>query len=106
MEKKIKVNWAFSALEMLAELHEYLGESSEKSADKYIDGIYKSVKKLENHPESCAPCKNQKLRDNGYRCCKFKNHLIIYEFSNNVVDILAVIHSKRNPSNLGDIAKS
>ncbi len=101
----MKINWAFSALEMLAEIHEYISEKSEISADKYIDGIYKSVKKLENHPESCAPCRNQKLSDPGYRCCKYKNHLIIYEINKDNLDILAVIHSKRNPSNLGDILK-
>ena len=101
----MKVNWSFSALEMLAELHEYISEKSEKSADKYIDGIYESVKKLEEHPESCAPCRNDKLREGGYRCCKFKSHIIIYEFLNNVVNILAIIHSKRNPSSLNDILK-
>lgn len=90
---------------MLAELHEYISEESEKSADNYIDGIYQSIKKLEEHPESCAPCRNEKLKEEGYRCCKYKNHIIIYEFKNKVVDILAIIHSKRNPSSLEDISR-
>ena len=101
----MKINWSFSALEMLAELHEYISEESEKSADNYIDGIYQSIKKLEEHPESCAPCRNEKLKEEGYRCCKYKNHIIIYEFKNKVVDILAIIHSKRNPSSLEDISR-
>lgn len=105
MEEKVKIVWSFSALEMLAELHEYINEISEKSADKYIDGIYKSIEKLEKHPESCSPCKNKKIREAGYRCCKFKNHIIIYLFSNQTVNILAIIHSKRNPSSLEDIIK-
>lgn len=61
MEEKIKVTWSFSALEMLAEIHEYISERSEHSADNYIDGIYESTKKIERHPESCAPCKNPNL---------------------------------------------
>ena len=101
----MKINWSFSALEMLAELHEYISEESEKSADKYIDGIYESVKKLEKHPESCAPCRNEKLREEGYRCCKFRNHIIIYELKNKEVNILAIIHSRRNPSSFEDILK-
>ncbi len=56
----MRINWSFSALEMLAELHEYISEESEKSADKYIDGIYESIKKLEKHPESCSLCRNEK----------------------------------------------
>ena len=105
MEEKTKINWAFSALEMLAEIHEYISEKSEKSADKYIDGIYDSIKKLESHPESCAPCRNSKLREKGYRCCKFKSHIIIYQFIENMVDILAVIHLKRNPTDIEEILK-
>lgn len=52
------------------------------------------------HPESCAPCKNPKLKVAGYRCCNFKNYVIIYEFENDVVNILAIIHSKRNPNDV------
>ncbi len=90
MAQTVKIKWAFSALEMLAELHEYISEKSEKQADKYIDGIYESIKKLEKHPESCGPCINKKLQENEYRCCKFKSHVIIYKFENNQVNILAI----------------
>ena len=51
---------------MLAEVHEYISERSDQAADEYIDGIYDSTKKLERHPESCVPCRNQKLREEGY----------------------------------------
>ena len=99
----MKIFWSFSALEMLAELHEYLSENSEHTANKYIEGIYKSVEKLAQHPESCAPCRNEKLREEGYRCCKFKNHIIIYDVDLNQVNILAIIHTKRNPSRMIDL---
>ncbi len=105
MEEKIKIIWSFSALEMLAEVHEYISEKSEQAADDYIDGVYESTLKLETNPESCAPCRNQKLKEEGYRCCLYKSHIIVYNFSNNKVDILAVIHSKRNPSDLSDLVK-
>ena len=85
---------------MLAQLYEYLSERSGKSADKYIDDIYRTTKKLEKHPESCAPCRNRKLGKKGYRCCNVKQHIIIYEFKSNEVNVLAIIHSKRNPENI------
>lgn len=88
---------------MLAEIHEYIAEKSQMAADKYVDGIYGSVKKLEKHPESCGPCKAEILKERGYRCCKYKSHIIIYRFEYNVVNILAIIHSKRDPSRLDEI---
>ena len=77
------MNWTFSALEMLAEIHDYLSEqSSEFSADKYISELVEYTEKLEKFPESCAPCRNARLKALGYRCCNFKKHIIIYEFEN------------------------
>ncbi|MCB9267306.1 MAG: type II toxin-antitoxin system RelE/ParE family toxin [Lewinellaceae bacterium] len=96
MEEKV-VNWTFTAMEMLAELYEYLSEHSEKSAVKYVDGLVEYTERLKKHPESCAPCKNPKLKQAGFRCCQYRNHVIIYEVNEKSVDILAVIHGKRGP---------
>ena len=104
MDSKTLVNWTFSALEMLAEIHDYLLEFSESSADKYVVELVDFVaKRLEKHPESCPPCKNPKLNAMGFRCCHFKNHNIIYEITEKGVDILAVMHVKRNPKDLDDL---
>jgi plasmid stabilization system protein ParE len=86
---------------MLAEIHDYISEQSgELSADKYINGLVEYTEKLENHPESCAPCRNSKLRELGFRCCNYKKHIIIYDFIDGSVHIHAIIHSKRNPNNI------
>lgn len=86
---------------MLAEIHDYLtDEYGEAFADKYIDELVSYSERLEDHPESCAPCRNPKLRALGYRCCIFEKHIIIYEFNENVVNILAIIHAKRNPDDI------
>ena len=84
-------------MEMLAELYEYLSEHSEKSAVKYVDGLVEYTERLKKHPESCAPCKNPKLKQAGFRCCKYRNHVIIYEVNENSVNILAIIHGIRDP---------
>ena len=100
----IKIKWAFSALEMLTEVHEYISEYSESAADDYIDGIYESVEKLEEHPECCAPCKSRGWREAGYRYCKYRNHLIVYKFEYDTeVNILAIIHVNRSPDNMDKI---
>jgi addiction module RelE/StbE family toxin len=100
VDKKTTVNWTFSALEMLAEIHEYISERSHASAEKYINSLVEATDKLGQHPESCAPCRNPKLKSYGYRCCNVKNHIIIYEYIDETVNILAVIHSKRNPNDI------
>ena len=101
MDEKTVVNWTFSALEMLAEIHDYiLEQSGELSADKYMNELVEYTEKLEKHPESCAPCRNSRLRELGFRCCNFKKHIIIYDFIGGVVNIHAIIHSKRNPDNI------
>lgn len=84
-------------MEMLAELYEYLSEHSEVSAGQYVDGLVEYTDRLNKHPESCAPCRNPKLSEAGFRCCKYRNHIIIYEVNEATVDILAVIHARRNP---------
>ena len=88
---------------MLAEIHDYLMEFSEQAAEKYVDELVGHIaEKLSKHPESCAPCRNPQLASRGYRCCNFKNHIVIYEIMDGVVNVLAVIHSKRNPQDLAD----
>lgn len=100
MEEEIIVNISFSAMEMIEEIHNYKSEYNKKAADKYIDGILKLIQRLTEHPESCAPCRNPKLHKQGYRCCIFKEHLLIYEIEKKMINVLAVIHSKRNPNDI------
>ena len=85
---------------MLAEIHEYKSQESESSAEKYIDDLLESTEKLKKYPEYCAPCRNAILREKGFRCCLFKQHIIVYEVVKKDVKILAVIHSRRSPDNI------
>ena len=103
MEEKIVVIWSSNASDMLEEIHDYINQFSLKAADKYIDGIYDSVARLEKHPESCAPCRNPQLNVAGFRCCLYWNHLIVYEFYQNQVEILAIIYSRMNPDKMIDL---
>lgn len=82
---------------MLSEIYEYIYAHNQLAAGKYIDGIYATIKKLERYPEFCAACRNDKLNKAGYRCCLYKKHIVIYEYLHPKINILAVIHSSRNP---------
>ncbi len=92
----MNIYWSFFALETLSELHEFISQKSEVAADKYVDGIMESVNKLQKHPEACGACRNLKFKAVGYRCCKYKNHIIVYTIEQNQVNIRAVIHARRN----------
>lgn len=94
-----KVNWTFLALEDLAAIHEYKANFSSKSADKYVDALFKYSERFKQHPEICAPCRNPKLFKRKFRCCNFKEHVIIYKYANadNTVSILSILHSRQNP---------
>ena len=105
MEEKVEIVWSESALIMLAELHEYISEESELSADNYVEGIHSSLDKLEKHPEACAICRDKKLAAKGYRCCNYKNHFTVYLFTDKEVRILAIIHTSRSSSSIEEILK-
>lgn len=96
MEDKI-IHWTSNALNQLGSLYEYMTDYSELSGRKYIDGLYAFTERLSKHPESCAPCRHSALKDAGYRCCNFKNHIIIYKLTEIAVVIHGIVHSGRNP---------
>lgn len=87
-------------MEMIEEIYTYKAEYSKTSAHKYVEGILEKIQRLKNYPEACAPCRNPKLQKKGYRCCLYKEHIIIYALEENDINILAVIHSRRNPESL------
>jgi len=104
MDEK-EIRWSHSALEMVAEIHSYKAEWSEKGADQYINDLLENIEKLRQNAEACAPCRNPKLQEMGLRCCLFEDHVIVYEVNPKQVDILAVIHARRNPDTWDETLK-
>lgn len=88
---------------MLAGVHAYIAESSESRADKYVNDLYNTTEKLKKYPEFYPPCRNPKLQTAGFRCAIFKKHIIIYEVTEDAVNILAVMHAKRNPTDFEEL---
>jgi len=102
LEDKI-IHWTANALEQLADLYNYMAERSVLSAEKYVDGLHEFTERLKKHPESCAPCRHASLRDTGYRCCNFRNHIIIYKLTDVAAETRAIVHSRRNPDIFGEL---
>ena len=95
----MKINRSFQALLDLAEIHEYLTDSvSDYFADEFVDEFMAKSKKLEDNPEFYHPCPYKKLQAAGYRCMNFKKYVMIYKVKPSEVEILAVMHSSRNPT--------
>ena len=100
-----KINWSFQALLDLAEIHECLSEQAgDVAADKFVDELMAKTKRLESFPEFYHPCPYPKLQAAGFRCMNFKKYVLIYEVKPNSVEILAVMHSSRNPKKFDDLA--
>jgi plasmid stabilization system protein ParE len=93
-----KINWSFQALLDLSEIHEYLSaQAGDALADKFVDELMGKTKLLESFPEFYHPCPYPRLLAAGFRSMNFKKYVLIYEVKPNSVEILAVMHSSRNP---------
>jgi plasmid stabilization system protein ParE len=102
---KSKINWSFQALLELAEIHEYLTDQvSDDFADQFVDELMAKTKKLEDNPEFYHPCPYKKLLAVGYRCMNYKKYVLIYKVNPAEVEVLAIMHSGRNPKSFDEIA--
>ena len=74
MAQKMIILWSPQAMDLIAELHEYLTEQlGENKADNYIQELFDFTEnKLASHPERISPCINPYLREVGCRCLLFK----------------------------------
>ncbi|HRI61246.1 MAG TPA: type II toxin-antitoxin system RelE/ParE family toxin [Saprospiraceae bacterium] len=99
MEKPKKVNWSATALLMIADTYDYLVEQTgEYFADKFTQELLEFGERLSIKSEQFSYCRNPKLQAKGYRSALFrKKYMVIYQTSETQVDILGVVHSRRNP---------
>jgi plasmid stabilization system protein ParE len=82
-----------SALEDLKGIRDYIAKDSVYYADKFVDGAFKAVERLEQFPESgrmVPEMGNPALREIIYG-----SYRIIYELNISNVQILTVIHGMR-----------
>jgi plasmid stabilization system protein ParE len=100
MEAEKLVNWTANALSMVADIYDYLENiSGEIFSSDYLDQLLAFGNELNVKSEHYSYCRNTKLQEKFYRCALFKKtYILIYNENESVVNILAIIHTKRNPT--------
>ncbi len=105
-EHPTKIDWSFRAMDELTDIRDYLAaQTYDEKADAFIDALLAEVQKLEKNPATFPFCRNQMLQEKGYRCINFKNYIIVYFIESDHVQIVAVMHARRNPKDFDEIAK-
>ncbi|TAE29503.1 MAG: type II toxin-antitoxin system RelE/ParE family toxin [Candidatus Kapaibacterium sp.] len=88
------VIWAEQAKNDLKEIYTFLRRDSEEYAEALTDRLFWSTDRLEQFPSSGRMI--PEFRSRNLREILVENYRILYELSGNTVQILAVIHSRRN----------
>jgi len=100
VERK-KIIWSHLALQMVAEIHEYKASYSIENAEKYVNELFNFVETLQEQAGRCPVCRHTQLAISNYRCSLFKKqHVVIYSVQPLQLNIVAIIHSKRNFDNI------
>jgi len=88
------VIWSNPAKNDLKRIHDYISADSNFYAKKVIQVIIEKAKKLEDFPQlgRIVP----ELRDENVRELFIYSYRLIYQITQNNVDILTIIHGKRD----------
>lgn len=84
------VSWARQAVDQLAEIHEYLSETSDTLAQRIVSGIIDRADQLSYFPESGRYV--PEYRNSGVRELICGAYRIVYDISGGRVVVLAVVH--------------
>ncbi len=85
-----------SQLQMKA-VYDYIHEDSPQNAIKVVDDIAKAFNKAIDNPEFYEPDKCKINNDGSYRAFEKHHYKIAYRFSKNIIRVLRVRHTKREP---------
>lgn len=81
------VEWSKPAQRDLKQIHDYIAKDSKHYAKKVVQTIVENTEKLEDYPE---------IDDATVRELFVYSYRLIYEISPDGIEILAVIHGKRD----------
>ncbi len=77
--------------------YDYISEESRQNAVKVLEDIITAVDKAISNPEFYGPDKYKKNNDGSYRAFEEHHFRIAYRFSDKVIRVLRVRHSKMEP---------
>lgn len=96
--KQYKIVWTKSSQLQLKAAHKYISKDSPKNAAKITEGIVTAMDKAVVNPEYYAPDKHKINNDGSYRTFEKYSYRIVYRFTNNVIRVLRVRHTKMEPN--------
>jgi len=90
----MKIEWTEPAIESLRNLHGYIAKDSEVYANSFVQRIILAVDKLSDFPRigRMVPEADQEA----IRELLYQNYRIIYRIMNELIEILTVIHGRRD----------
>ena len=77
--------------------YEHIYEDSPQNAIKVVVGIAKAMNKAISNPEFYGPDKYKINNDGSYRAFKTYKYRIAYRYSENIIRVLRIRHTKREP---------
>ena len=97
---KMPIVWTSPANVQLADLHEYIAESSEPAVDQQVAILLYATNTLSDFPEMGRPGRRRGTRELVVNGTPF---IVAYRIRLTVIEILAVIHGARRwPRSFGD----
>lgn len=78
--------------------YDHINEDSPQNAIKVVEGIAKAMNKAINNPEFYGPDKYKINNDGSYRAFEKYHYRIAYRYSKNIIRVLRIRHTKREPA--------
>jgi len=89
----VKIRWSPLSIERITEIAQFIAEDKPGAAEKWVDSIFLSAKKLIDFPQSGRVVPELDYEE--IREIIHGNYRIIYQVSSENIEILTVRHSKQ-----------
>ena len=92
----MKIEWTEPAIADLQDIYDYISVDARKTAQRFVDKLFKSTEKLKNFPFI-----GRKVPEDGrenIREILIQEYRIVYRVEDDRIRILAVIHGRRDVS--------
>ena len=91
------ISWTRTAVKQFEKAVEYIASDSTKNAEKVSIDILKHLEKTIKNPEFFPEDKYKQHNDGSYRAFEKHHYRIAYRFTNQVIRVLTVRHTSREP---------
>ena len=89
----VDIRWSIGALEDIESISSYLSQYYPEKASEIVKGIIDKIDQLQQFPKLGR--KYPDRDDENIREMFFKKYRIIYEFKDNIIEILVIAHGSR-----------